>query len=154
MVLEPLAGNWAKVLFSIGLLGASLLAVSVLPLSTTYAFCEAFGFERGLNRSFREAPVFYTIYGSMIAISVIIVLIPGIPLFPIMWLSQTLNAILLPILLVLVLKLSNNQQLMGKWKNGRVQNILAITLTIFISMVTIALLATTLFNIGRNYSGK
>jgi NRAMP (natural resistance-associated macrophage protein)-like metal ion transporter len=147
MVLEPLAGNWAKILFSIGLLGASLLAVSVLPLSTTYAFCEAFGFERGLNRSFREAPVFYTIYGSMIAISVIIVLIPGIPLFPIMWLSQTLNAILLPILLVLVLKLSNNQQLMGKWKNGRLQNILAITLTIFISLVTMALLATTLLNI-------
>jgi Mn2+/Fe2+ NRAMP family transporter len=64
-----------------------------------------------------------------------------------MWLSQTLNAILLPILLVLVLKLSNNQQLMGKWKNGRLQNILAITLTIFISLVTMALLATTLLNI-------
>jgi Mn2+/Fe2+ NRAMP family transporter len=148
MVLEPLAGNWAKILFSIGLLGASLLAVSVLPLSTTYAFCEAFGFERGLNRKISEAPVFYTIYTLIIAISVIIVLIPGIPLFPIMWLSQTLNAILLPILLILVLKLSNNEQLMGDWKNGRTQNILAITLTVFISLVTLALLATTIFNIN------
>jgi Mn2+/Fe2+ NRAMP family transporter len=148
-VLEPLAGDWAKILFSIGLLGASLLAVSVLPLSTSYAFCEAFGFERGLNRSFLEAPVFYTIYGSMIAISVIIVLIPGIPLFPIMWLSQTLNAILLPVLLILVLKLSNNQQLMGKWKNGRLQNILAITLITFISLVTMGLLATSIFNIDQ-----
>ena len=148
MVLEPLAGNWAKILFSAGLLGASLLAVSVLPLSTTYAFCEAFGFERGLNRSFSEAPVFYSIYTFIIAISVIIVLIPGIPLFPIMWLSQTLNAILLPILLVLVLKLANNQQLMGEWKNKRIQNILAIVLTIFISLVTMALLATTIFTIN------
>jgi NRAMP (natural resistance-associated macrophage protein)-like metal ion transporter len=148
MVLEPLAGNWAKILFSTGLLGASLLAVSVLPLSTTYAFCEAFGFERGLNRKISEAPVFYTIYTLIIAISVIIVLIPGIPLFPIMWLSQTLNAILLPILLILVLKLSNNEQLMGDWKNGRTQNILAITLTVFISLVTLALLATTIFNIN------
>lgn len=146
MVLEPLAGNWAKILFSAGLLGASLLAVSVLPLSTTYAFCEAFGFERGLNRKFSEAPVFYSIYTLIIAISVIIVLIPGIPLFPIMWLSQTLNAIFLPLLLVLVLKLSNNEQLMGDWKNGRLQNIFAIILTIFISFITLTLLATTIFN--------
>jgi NRAMP (natural resistance-associated macrophage protein)-like metal ion transporter len=148
LVLEPLAGSWAKILFSAGLLGASLLAVSVLPLSTTYAICESFGFERGLNRKLSEAPVFYTIYTLIIAISVLIVLIPGIPLFPIMWLSQTLNALLLPILLVLVVKLSNNEQLMGKWKNGRIQNILAITLTGFISLVTLALIATTIFGIN------
>ena len=140
--LAPLAGNAAKLLFSAGLLGASLLAVSVLPLSTTYAFCEAFGFERGLNRSLKEAPVFYSIYGGMIMISVLIVLIPGIPLFPIMWLSQTLNAVLLPVLLILVLKLSNNDQLMGKWKNKRFQNILASGLTGLISLVALALLVT------------
>ena len=142
MVLAPLAGDSAKILFSAGLLGASLLAVSVLPLSTTYAFCEAFGFERGLNRRFNEAPVFYGTYAAIIGVSVLIVLIPGIPLFPIMWLSQTLNAIFLPVLLVLVLKLSNNEQLMGRWKNKRFQNILAGGLTIFISLVTVALLAT------------
>ena len=144
MVLAPLAGDAARVLFSAGLLGASLLALSVLPLSTTYAFCEAFGFERGLNRRFHEAPAFYGIYAGIIAVSVIIVLIPGIPLFPIMWLSQTLNAVFLPVLLVLVLKLSNNEGLMGSWKNKRFQNILAGGLTGFISLVTIALLATSL----------
>jgi Mn2+/Fe2+ NRAMP family transporter len=144
MVLAPLAGNAAKVLFSAGLLGASLLALSVLPLSTTYAFCEAFGFERGLNRRLHDAPVFYGIYTGIIAVSVLIVMIPGIPLFPIMWLSQTLNAIFLPVLLVLVLKLSNNEQLMGDWKNKRFQNILAGGLTVFISLVTVALLATSI----------
>jgi Mn2+/Fe2+ NRAMP family transporter len=144
MVLAPLAGNAARVLFSAGLLGASLLALSVLPLSTTYAFCEAFGFERGLNRRFQEAPVFYGIYSGIIAVSVVIVLIPGIPLFPIMWLSQTLNAVFLPVLLVLVLKLSNNEQLMGDWKNKRFQNILAGGLTGFISLVTVALLVTSI----------
>jgi len=148
MVLEPLAGSWAKILFSAGLLGASLLAVAVLPLSTTYAVCEAFGFERGLNRKFKEAPVFYFIYLGIIAISVLIVLIPGIPLFPIMWLSQTLNAVLLPVLLVLVLKLTNNDQLMGDWKNKRFQNILALGLTVFISLVTVALLVTSLMGMS------
>ena len=146
-VLEPMAGNAARVLFSAGILGASLLAVSVLPLSTTYAFCEAFGFERGLNRSFKEAPVFYTIYAGIIGISVLIVLIPGIPLFPIMWLSQTLNAVLLPVLLVLVLKLANNDQLMGKWKNKGFQNILASGLTVLISLVAVALLITSILGI-------
>lgn len=148
LVLEPLAGPWAKILFSAGLLGASLLALAVLPLSTTYAFCEAFGFERGLNRKLKEAPVFYIIYSTIIALSVTIVLIPGIPLFPIMWISQTVNAILLPILLFLVLKLANNDELMGKWKNTKLQNILGIGLTIFISLVTIVLLLTSLMGLN------
>ncbi len=148
LVLEPLAGNWARVLFSSGLLGASLLAVAVLPLSTTYAFCEAFGFERGLNRKYKDAPVFYALYIGIIAISVIIVLIPGIPLFPLMWLSQTLNALFLPILLVLVLKLANNQPLMGEWKNKGFQNILGSGLTLLISLVAIALLLSSIFNLG------
>lgn len=145
--LAPLAGGAAKVLFSAGLLGASLLAVSVLPLSTTYAFCEAFGFERGLNRTLKEAPVFYSIYAGIIGISVLIILIPGIPLFPIMWLSQIINAVLLPVLLVLVLKLSNNDHLMGKWKNKRFQNYLAIGLTIFISLVTMALVVVSILEL-------
>lgn len=147
MVLSPLVGDAAKILFSAGLLGASLLAMSVLPLSTTYAFCEAFGFERGLNRTSKEAPVFYGLYGAMIALSVVIVLIPGIPLFPLMWLSQSLNALLLPIILILLLKLSNNVQLMGKWKNKRFQNVLASGLTILISLLSLALLVTSIIEI-------
>ncbi len=148
LVLAPLAGNSAKILFTAGLLGASLLAVSVLPLSTTYAVCEAFGFERGLNRRFKEAPVFYSIYTGIIAISVVIVLIPGIPLFPLMWLSQAVNAILLPVLLILVLKLSNNAQLMGDWKNNRLQNIFASGLAVLISFLSIALLITSIGELG------
>lgn len=81
MALAPLAGEASTILFALGLLGASLLAVSVLPLSTTYAICEAFGFERGLNRSFRDAPVFYGSFIGIIVFSVLIVLFPGMPLF-------------------------------------------------------------------------
>jgi len=105
MALEPLAGVGARYLFAIGLLGASLLAASVLPLSTSYAVCEAFGWERGLNQRPRDASVFYGLYIGIIVLSVLTVLIPGIPLFPLMWLSQSMNAILLPVLLVLVIKL-------------------------------------------------
>jgi Mn2+/Fe2+ NRAMP family transporter len=139
LALEPLAGAGARYLFSTGLLGASLLAASVLPLSTTYAICEAFGWERGLNQRAREAPVFYGLYASIIALSMLVVLIPGIPLFPIMWLSQSMNAILLPVLLVLVLKLANDRRVMGDWTNRRVQNVLVGALTVLIGAITVAL---------------
>ncbi|MBC8449234.1 MAG: Nramp family divalent metal transporter [Chloroflexi bacterium] len=137
--LEPLAGAGARYLFSTGLLGASLLAASVLPLSTTYALCEAFGWERGLDQRPREAPIFYGLYAGIIVLGALVVLIPGLPLFPIMWLSQSLNAILLPVLLVLVLKLANDRRLMGDWANQRVQNVLVWGLTGLIGAITVAL---------------
>ncbi len=140
LALEPLVGTSARYLFSVGLLGASLLAASVLPLSTTYAICEAFGWERGLDHRWHDAPVFYSLYLGMISISVVIVLIPGIPLFSIMWLSQSLNAILLPVLLFLVLKLANNRRLMGEWVNTRLQNVLTWCLTGIIGCITLVLL--------------
>lgn len=140
MALEPLAGNSAGLLFAIGLLGASLLAVSVLPLSTTYAVCEAFGFERGLNREPKEAPVFYGGFAFIMLISMIIVLIPQIPLFPMMILSQVMNAILLPVLLILILKLANDTTIMGRYRNSKVVNILAYGITAMIMVVTIFLL--------------
>lgn len=146
MALAPLAGASARYLFTTGLLGASLLAASVLPLSTSYAICEAFGWERGLDRRSREAPFFYGLYVGIIVLSVIVVLVPGIPLFPIMLFSQSLNAILLPVLLVLVLKLVNNRRVMGEWVNRRWQNILAWTLTVLISLVTVVLLASPFLN--------
>lgn len=144
MALEPLAGPAARYLFSAGLLGASLLAASVLPLSTTYAVCEAFGWERGLNHRSKDAPVFYGLYIGMIVLSVIIVLVPGVPLFPIMWLSQSMNALLLPVLLVLVLKLANNQGIMGEWRNSRAQNVLAWALTVFIAAAGVLLIVSSL----------
>lgn len=140
LALEPLAGNWAGLLFAVGLLGASLLAVSVLPLSTTYAICEAFGFERGLNRNPKDAPVFYGGFALIMLVSMLIVLIPGIPLFPIMILSQAMNAILLPVLLILILRLANDTAIMGKYRNGKVVNVLAYGITALIMMVTVVLL--------------
>ena len=146
MALQPLAGEASSILFSVGLLGASLLAVSVLPLSTTYAFCEAYGFERGLNRKVKEAPVFYGMLIAIMAISSLVVLIPNAPLFQMMILSQTLNAMLLPVLLILVLKLANSKEIMGKYTNSKLTNILAIGITLLIVVVTIALFFEPLLN--------
>mgnify|MGYP001347618359 CR=1 FL=1 len=140
MALAPLARGASTVLFAVGLLGASLLSVSVLPLSTTYAVCEAFGFERGLNRSFRDAPIFYGSFIGIIVLSVLIVLIPGMPLFQMMILSQTLNAVLLPVILALVLKLANDRAVMGNYRNSKVTNVLAIAITFLIVFVTAVLL--------------
>lgn len=148
MALAPLAGEASTILFALGLLGASLLAVLVLPLSTTYAICEAFGFERGLNRSFRDAPVFYGSFIGIIVFSVLIVLIPGMPLFQMMILSQTLNAILLPVILLLVLRLANDKAVMGKYRNSRLTNILAIAITVLIVAVTAILLLEPLLSIA------
>ncbi|MFA5612532.1 MAG: divalent metal cation transporter, partial [Anaerolineaceae bacterium] len=140
LALEPLAGNWAGLLFSIGLLGASLLAVSVLPLSTTYAISEAFGFERGLNRSIKEAPIFYGSFALIMLISLVTVLIPGLPLFRLMIISQAMNAILLPVLLILILKLANDKNIMGVYTNKKLVNVLAYGITGLIMLVTIVLL--------------
>ena len=140
--LLPIAGEGAKYLFAAGLLGASLLAASVLPLSTTYAVCEAFGWERGLNQRRSDAPFFFGLYAIMIVVSVLVVFIPGIPLFKIMVFSQSLNAILLPVLLVLVIKLANDKRLMGEWVNRKLQNVFAVSLTGLISVITLAFVQT------------
>ncbi len=137
--LAPLAGDYARYLFTIGMLGASLLAASVLPLATAYAVCEAFGWERGLNHKIEDAPIFYGIYLGFILISVLVVLFPGLSLFRVMLLSQSLNAILLPVLLVLIIKLVNDQRVMKEWRNRRWQNVLAIVLTVMITLVTLTL---------------
>lgn len=139
LALRPLAGEGSSILFAAGLLGASLLAVSVMPLSTTYAICEAFGFERGLNRPIKEARTFYTIFGVITLVSILIVLIPDMPLFQVMIQSQSLNAILLPVLLILILILANDKNIMGKWTNSRPVNILTIFLTVVIFLATVAL---------------
>lgn len=141
LALEPLAGQWARQLFGIGLFGASLLAASVLPLATTYAVCEVFGWERGISRSAREAPMFYGLYTLLIVVSAGIVLIPGIPLFPLMWLSQVLNAVLLPIVVVFMLRLANDAGIMKKLLNSRLTNVLAVVLAVVITLTTVALLA-------------
>ena len=147
MALEPLVGSGARYLFAVGLLGASLLAASVLPLSTTYALCEAFGWERGLNQRPREARLFYGLYIGIIVLSVLTVLIPGIPLFQLMWFSQSANAILLPVLLVLIIKMANDRRIMGNWVNTRFQNIFSWALVIIIGLITLLLFALPLFGV-------
>lgn len=139
LALAPLAGQAAKYLFGVGLVGASLLAAMVLPLATTYAVCEAFGWERGVNRKPGEARGFYRLYTGLIVLSALIVMIPNLPLFSLMWLSQVANAVLLPVTLVLMLFLANNQRLMGRWRNSRVTNGAAIALAVLVTVATVSL---------------
>ena len=107
---------------------------------------EAFGFERGLNRRFKEAPFFYGSFAFIIFISLLIVLIPGVPLFPIMILSQAMNAVLLPLILFLILKIANDPVIMGKYKNSKLTNILAYSLTVMITLITAVLIVEPFLN--------
>ena len=139
LALAPLAGRWARQLFGVGLLGASLLAAAVLPLATTYAVCEAFGWERGIDRKSNEAPTFYGLYTALIVLSSAVVLIPGLPLFPLMWLSQVVNAVLLPMVMVFMLLLANDRNIMQNWRNPHWINALAIGLAVLITAATVIL---------------
>jgi Mn2+/Fe2+ NRAMP family transporter len=142
--LEPLAGEFASHLFAIGLLNASFLAAFVLPLATAYGLSEAFGWESGINKSFREAPQFLGFYTAFIVIGAGVIMLPGAPLIKIMFFSQTINGILLPIVLVIMLRLVNDAEIMGEYVNSRRMNIITwITVGILI-LLTLLLLATSL----------
>ncbi|MFL5443809.1 MAG: Nramp family divalent metal transporter, partial [Myxococcales bacterium] len=118
MALRPLAGKWASALFAFGLFNASLFAASILPLSTSYYVCEAFGWESGIDRRREDAPQFYFLYEAMIVLGAGLVLIPGLPLLKIMLLSQTANGVLLPFILIFMLLLGADERLMGRYRNG------------------------------------
>jgi Mn2+/Fe2+ NRAMP family transporter len=148
LALRQFAGQYASLLFGIGLFGASLLAAAVLPLSTAYGICEAFGFERGVSRSFSEAPVFQSIFTGLIILSVLITLIPGLPIIQVLLILQDLNAIMLPILLVFIILLVNNRRLMGRRVNGLAFNIIAWATTVLITVLIALLLFTTVFHIN------
>ena len=117
--LRPLAGEYAYLLFAAGLFNASLFAASILPISTAYAVCEGLGLESGLDKRFDEAPAFYWLYTVLIVFGAGVVLIPGFPLFRIMVLSQVVNGVLLPFVLIFVLMLINDHELMGTHTNSR-----------------------------------
>jgi len=142
--LFPLAGKYAGYLFAFGLLNASLFAASILPLSTAYSVSEAFGWESGVNRKFNEARKFYILYAVMIIIGMVFALIPGFSLVTLMFFSQVLNGILLPFIIIFMLRLINKEELMGKYKSGKIYNtiiwascivIIAITLTMLYFMI-------------------
>src|SRR3989440_6318 len=145
--LRVFAGQYAALLFGIGLFGASLLAAAVLPLSTSYAICEAFGFERGVSRSFSEAPVFQSIFTGLIILSVLITLIPGLPIIQVLIVLQDLNAAMLPILLAFIILLVNNRRLMGRHVNKLGFNVIAWVTVFFISILIVLLLLSTIFGI-------
>jgi len=123
--LAPLAGQAASFLFGFGLLNVSILGAAILPLTTAYAVCEAFGFESGLDRKFDEAPVFNGLLTAFIALPALVAIIPHLPLVKVMLLSQDVNGILLPIILIYVLKIINDPKVMGDHVNGRVYNTIA-----------------------------
>jgi Mn2+/Fe2+ NRAMP family transporter len=120
--LGPLAGKWARILFGAGLFNASLFAASILPLSTAYTVCEGLGFESGLDKKFREAPVFYWLYTVLVGAGAAVILLPRFPLLKMPVLSQVFNGVLLPFVLVFMLLLVNKGSLMGKHVNSRFFN--------------------------------
>jgi NRAMP (natural resistance-associated macrophage protein)-like metal ion transporter len=142
--LVPFAGRFAGVLFGIGLVGASLLAGSVVPLSTSYAVTEAFGFERGVDRGVAEAPAFFGIFTFLIVIGALAVLIPGVPLVTMILLSQDVNGLILPAILVYMLVLINDRRLMGRYTNGRVANAIAGVTVAGLIVLTALLLSSSL----------
>jgi NRAMP (natural resistance-associated macrophage protein)-like metal ion transporter len=123
--LKPLAGDYAYILFAVGLFNASLFAASILPLSTAYTVCEGLGFESGVGQKFSEAPAFYWLYTLLIAAGGAVVLIPGLPLLKIAVLSQVVNGIVLPFVLIFMLLLINKEELMGEYVNTRLFNAVA-----------------------------
>jgi NRAMP (natural resistance-associated macrophage protein)-like metal ion transporter len=125
LALAPLAGQYASWLFAFGLFNASFFAASILPLSTAYYVCEAFGWESGIDRKYEEARQFYWLYSALVVLGAAVVLFPGLPLITIMLVSQIVNGVLLPFILVFMLILVNDERLMGKWRNGRFFNAVA-----------------------------
>ena len=132
--MKPLAGKYAYLLFAIGLFNASLFAASIMPLSTAYTVCEGLGLESGVDKSFGEAPVFYWLYTLLIIGGAAVVLLPDFPLVKMMLLSQFLNGLLVPVIIIFMLRLINRKDLMGKYKNSLGFNVVA---WLTVGMITI-----------------
>ncbi|HVX65875.1 MAG TPA: divalent metal cation transporter [Bryobacteraceae bacterium] len=143
VALKPF-GKYAFVLFSAGLFNASLFAASILPLSTAYSVCEGLGFESGVNKRFGEAPIFYWLYTLLIVIGAGVVLLPHFPLVRMILLSQVLNGVLLPVILVFMILLVNRGELMGKWTNSRMYNAIAWSSVAILVGLTLALVSITI----------
>ena len=141
VALRPLAGEWATWLFAGGLLNASVFAASILPLATAYTVCEGLGFEAGVNKKFREAPIFYWLYTLLIGLGAGLILVPGMPLVRVSYLSQVANGFLLPFVLVFMLILSNRSDLMGRLTISKGYNFVAIGTVVFLVVLTLVLLA-------------
>ena len=144
LALAPLAGPWASWLFALGLLNASLFSASILPLATAYVICEAFGIEAGVDKSWREAPVFYWLYTLIIAIGAGVILIQNMPLILVMFWSQVVNGVLLPFVLIFMLLLINNVDIMGNYVNTRTYNIISWVTVVVMIVLTLMMIVTSI----------
>ncbi len=143
--LKPLAGPYAEKLFAVGLFGASMLAAGVLPLATAYSISEALGFEKGVSRSFREAPIFIGVFTFLVAVGAAIAVIPNLPLIRVLLVTQVINGLLLPIILFAVMRLVNDRELMGPYVNRRLYNLGAWLTVIIVTALSLLLILVTVF---------
>lgn len=143
--LKPLAGPYAEKLFAVGLFGASMLAAGVLPLATAYSISEALGFEKGVSRSFREAPIFLGVFTFLVSIGAAIAVIPNLPLIRVLLVTQVINGLLLPIILFAVLRLVNDRDLMGAHVNGPLYNFGAWATAIVVSLLSLLFILSSIF---------
>ncbi|HWB22558.1 MAG TPA: Nramp family divalent metal transporter [Gaiellaceae bacterium] len=141
--LAPFAGRFAELLFAIGLLGASLLAAAILPVTAAYVIAETFGFEKGISRSPRQAPVFVGVITVLIGIGMLVAIVPGVPVIKLLVLVQVVNGVLLPVTLFFVWRLAANRELMGQYANGRTFNVLAGATVLATSTLSALLVAVT-----------
>jgi len=143
--LTPLAGKYAGLLFGVGLFGASMLAAGVLPLATAYSISEALGFEKGVSRSFREAPIFLGTFTFLVTVGAAIAVIPNLPLIRVLLVTQVINGLLLPVVLFAVLRLVNDKELMGSRVNGPLYNAAAWLTAVVVTLLSLLYLLVTLF---------
>ena len=143
--LSPLAGRYAELLFGIGLFGASMLAAGVLPLATAYSISEALGFEKGVSRSFKEAPIFLGTFTFLVAVGASIAVIPNLPLIRVLLVTQVINGLLLPFVLFAILRLVNNKELMGARVNGPLYNVAAWITALIVTALSLLYLVSILF---------
>jgi len=141
--LVPLAGRYAEILFAIGLVGASLFGATVLPLSTAYLTTEAFGFERGIAHTFREAPVFMGIYTATLLLGALVALVPDMPLVRLMVVSQFIDGVQLPIILVFIVLLVRDRAVMGEYASGRALQAIQWATAIVLGAMSLLLLIVT-----------
>ncbi len=142
--LAPLAGEAASFLFAIGLLGASFLGLGVVPLTSAYSTCEAFGWETGVDWNWREAPAFYGLLAFFIGFAALFVMIPGLPLIQVMFAAQVINALLLPFILVFVMLLASDRELMGALVSGRMLRTIGWVSTALLVLLSLILIVSSL----------
>ncbi|HLH69771.1 MAG TPA: divalent metal cation transporter [Candidatus Dormibacteraeota bacterium] len=142
--LGPFAGHLATDLFAFGLLAASLLGLGTVPLTSTYTATEAFGWERGLHWRWREAPVFYGLLAFFVGVAALFVVVPGLPLIQVMFLSQVFDGLLLPIVLVFVMLMGADRRLLGPLASGRVLQVAGWAVVVLVSALSVGLVATSI----------